>query len=123
MQDMICEALGSSLFSNPYLKCVRNTTPSEWPELFSKVTPWLWDLDQQICYQKNDGGFQGKIEWDWERLIRMVTRKDASEVGGCTEGVPLALRIGAGFGGFWSRWTRWGGKWRTEDDRDEEEGV
>lgn len=94
MGDMIYNALDPITFSNPALTCTRVFGPRDWLLLFFNVAAWLPTFDWDQCYNIDAARFRGGVEWDWERSVRMVTQRNAFEVGGCMGNRPAGLRNG-----------------------------
>lgn len=52
-----------------------------------KLLPWLWDLDSELLREKQRAG-----NWDWESLVRSLSKPEIHEPSDTTLNLPVGLR-------------------------------
>lgn len=92
LEEMILEMLVS--LGSPPLQNMGILHPRTWLEILFKGFPWLWDLNRDECYAKEEETQEdgSKKVWDWEGLVRRLAQRDAFEARGNMQHAPLELR-------------------------------
>ena len=81
--------------NNLTTQCNRLMAPLLWRETLStkSLIPWLWDIDEEACRQKDTQTPDDPSEhWDWELLVRTLTQERVFEPDHPLQHAPHGLR-------------------------------